>query len=123
MSFHQAFKLAHSQNLLFPDAKKSVWVPDGEGGYDEAMIDTIEGEKVHLTTFVKTHFLLVGQCESWVGRKDVQGESADAGQPSKDGEVRRCLQHDLPQRGLCALESQVEIRLQADLCKFCVQEA
>ena len=53
MSLHQAFKLAHSQNLLFPDAKKSVWVPDGEGGYDEAMIDTIEGEKVDLRTFVK----------------------------------------------------------------------
>ena len=107
----------------FLDAKKSVWVPDGEGGFDEAMIDTIEGEKVHLTTFAKTHFLLAGQCESWVGRKDVQGESADAGQPSKDGEVRGRLQHDLPQRGLCALESQVEIRLQADLCKFCLKEA
>ena len=32
----------------FPDAKKSVWVPDGEGGYDEAMIDTIEGEKANV---------------------------------------------------------------------------
>ena len=53
MSLHQAFKLAHSQNLPFPDAKKSVWVPDGEGGYDEAMIDTIDGEKVDLRTFVK----------------------------------------------------------------------
>jgi len=28
------------------DAKKSVWVPDGEGGYDEAMIDTVDGDKV-----------------------------------------------------------------------------
>ena len=35
----------------FPDAKKSVWVPDGEGGYDEAMIDNIEGEKVNFQTF------------------------------------------------------------------------
>ena len=111
--------------LPFPDAKKSVWVPDGEGGYDEAMIDTIEGEKVDLRTFVKLvklTFFSLGQCESWMGRKDVQDESADASQPSKNGEVRRCLQHDLPQRGLCALESQVEIRLQADLCKFCVKE-
>ena len=33
---------------FFPDAKKSVWVPDGEGGYDEAMIDTIEGEKANV---------------------------------------------------------------------------
>ena len=30
-----------------------MWVPDGEGGYDEAMIDTIEGEKVDLITFIK----------------------------------------------------------------------
>ena len=28
------------------DAKKSVWVPDGEGGYDEALIDTVDGDKV-----------------------------------------------------------------------------
>ena len=43
---------AHLQSA-FLDAKKSVWVPDGEGGFDEAMIDTIEGEKVDLRTFVK----------------------------------------------------------------------
>ena len=49
VSLHQAFKLGHA--LAFPDAKKSVWVPDGEGGYDEAMIDNIEGEKVNLRTF------------------------------------------------------------------------
>ena len=27
------------------DPKKSVWVPDGEGGFDEAMIDVEDGEK------------------------------------------------------------------------------
>ena len=87
MSLYQVFKLAHSQSA-FPDAKKSVWVPDGEGGYDEAMIDTIEGDKVDFRTFVKlVKLTLVGQCESWVGREDVQGESADASQPSKDGKV------------------------------------
>ena len=32
------------------DAKKSVWVPDGEGGFDEALIDNIEGDKVDLRT-------------------------------------------------------------------------
>ena len=69
----------------------------------------------------KTHFLLLGQCESWVGRQDVQSESDDASQPSKDGKVWRCLQHDLPQWGFCALESQGQIRLQADLCKFCLR--
>ena len=31
-----------------PDAKKSVWVPDGEGGFDEAMIDTVDGDKVNV---------------------------------------------------------------------------
>ena len=30
------------------DAKKSVWVPDGEGGYDEALIDTVDGDKVNV---------------------------------------------------------------------------
>ena len=59
--------LIHS--LPFPDAKKSVWVPDGEGGYDEAMIDTIEGEKVDLRTFVKllklTFFLQANVKVGW----------------------------------------------------------
>ena len=32
----------------FPDAKKSVWVPDGEGGFDEALIDTVDGDKVNV---------------------------------------------------------------------------
>ena len=56
VSLHQAFKLGHAP--AFPDAKKSVWVPDGEGGYDEAMIDNIEGEKVNLRTFFKNPFSL-----------------------------------------------------------------
>ena len=40
---------------FFPDAKKSVWVPDGEGGFDEAMIDNIEGEKVKLRSLSNPH--------------------------------------------------------------------
>ena len=48
VSLHQAFKFAHSPAC--PDAKKSVWVPDGEGGFDEALIDNIEGDKVNLRT-------------------------------------------------------------------------
>ena len=37
------------EDLLKPyDAKKSVWVPDGEGGFDEAMIESVEGDKVHV---------------------------------------------------------------------------
>ena len=48
VSLHQAFKLGHAP--AFPDAKKSVWVPDGEGGFDEALIDNIEGDKVNLGT-------------------------------------------------------------------------
>ena len=30
------------------DAKKSVWVPDGEGGFDEALIDSVDGDKVNV---------------------------------------------------------------------------
>ena len=33
---------------LHPDAKKSVWVPDGEGGFDEALIDSVDGDKVNV---------------------------------------------------------------------------
>ena len=69
VSLHQAFKLGHA--LAFPDAKKSVWVPDGEGGYDEAMIDNIEGEKVNLRTFLKNPFSLFYSrlMSKWAGRK------------------------------------------------------
>ena len=57
--------------MLFPDAKKSVWVPDGEGGYDEAMIDTIDGEKVDLRTFVKLVKLAIfSQANVKVGWED-----------------------------------------------------
>ena len=112
-----AFKRWHLPFLL-QDAKKSVWVPDGEGGYDEAMIDNIDGEKVNFRTFWT--FLFEGQCPSWLGGKDLQGEPADASEPPEDGEVWGRFQHDLPQRGFCALESQVEIRLQVDLCKFVI---
>jgi len=42
-----SFELKKEDSLKPYDAKKSVWVPDGEGGFDEAMIETIEGEKVH----------------------------------------------------------------------------
>ena len=34
--------------FYFIDAKKSVWVPDGEGGFDEALIDTVDGDKVNV---------------------------------------------------------------------------
>ena len=87
----QYFEIANSPQRIPSDAKKSVWVPDGEGGYDEAMIDTIEGEKVSLDTCLKInfHFLLfaVGQRQSRLGGQDVQGEPAYASEPSQDGEV------------------------------------
>ena len=34
-----SFEMKKEDSLKPYDAKKSVWVPDGEGGYDEAMID------------------------------------------------------------------------------------
>ena len=41
-----SFEMKKEDSLKPYDAKKSVWVPDGEGGFDEAMIDEIDGEKV-----------------------------------------------------------------------------
>ena len=44
--FFTIFQFA--KTFLKTDAKKSVWVPDGEGGFDEAMIDTVDGDKVNV---------------------------------------------------------------------------
>ena len=42
-----SFEMKKEDSLKPYDAKKSVWVPDGEGGYDEAMIDELcDGDKV-----------------------------------------------------------------------------
>ena len=41
-----SFEMKKEDSLKPYDAKKSVWVPDGEGGFDEAMIDEIDGDKV-----------------------------------------------------------------------------
>ena len=41
-----SFEMKKEDSLKPYDPKKSVWVPDGEGGYDEAMIDEIDGDKV-----------------------------------------------------------------------------
>ena len=41
-----SFEMKKEDSLKPYDAKKSVWVPDGEGGYDEAMIDSVDGDKV-----------------------------------------------------------------------------
>ena len=40
------FEMKKEDSLKPYDAKKSVWVPDGEGGFDEAMIEEIDGDKV-----------------------------------------------------------------------------
>ena len=44
------------------DAKKSVWVPDGEGGYDEAMIDTVDGDKVSVKVGWEPRVFKSSQC-------------------------------------------------------------
>ena len=41
-----SFEMKKEDSLKPYDAKKSVWVPDGEGGYDEALIDSVDGDKV-----------------------------------------------------------------------------
>ena len=43
-----SFEMKKEDALKPYDAKKSVWVPDGEGGFDEAMIDTVDGDKVNV---------------------------------------------------------------------------
>merc|ERR1711970_137486 len=43
-----SFEIKKEDSLKPYDAKKSVWVPDGEGGFDEAMIDTVDGDKVNV---------------------------------------------------------------------------
>ena len=42
------FEMKKEDSLKPYDAKKSVWVPDGEGGFDEALIDEVNGDKVCL---------------------------------------------------------------------------
>ena len=41
-----SFEMKKEDSLKPYDARKSVWVPDGEGGFDEAMIEDTEGDKV-----------------------------------------------------------------------------
>ena len=43
-----SFEMKKEDSLKPYDAKKSVWVPDGEGGFDEAMIDSVDGDKVNV---------------------------------------------------------------------------
>merc|ERR1711910_68976 len=43
-----SFEIKKEDSLKPYDAKKSVWVPDGEGGFDEALIDTVDGDKVNV---------------------------------------------------------------------------
>ena len=90
------------------DAKKSVWVPDGEGGYDEAMIDTVDGDKVTCKIGWEPKSFKSAQCMQ-VGSilKHSSGKHKHSflpGQPSQDGEVRRRVQHDLSQRGISLVE-------------------
>ena len=43
-----SFEMKKEDSLKPYDAKKSVWVPDGEGGFDEALIDSVDGDKVNV---------------------------------------------------------------------------
>ena len=44
------FEMKKEDSLKPYDPKKSVWVPDGEGGFDEALIDSVDeaGGKVNV---------------------------------------------------------------------------
>jgi len=41
-----SFEMKKEDSLKPYDAKKSVWVPDGEGGYDEGMIQEVKGDNI-----------------------------------------------------------------------------
>jgi len=41
-----SFEMKKEDSLKPYDAKKSVWVPDGEGGFDEALIQEVKGEMI-----------------------------------------------------------------------------
>jgi len=41
-----SFEMKKEDSLKPYDAKKSVWVPDGEGGYDEGMIQEVKGDMI-----------------------------------------------------------------------------
>ena len=43
-----SFEIKKEDSLKPYDPKKSVWVPDGEGGYDEALIEETNGDKVNV---------------------------------------------------------------------------
>ena len=41
-----SFEMKKEDSLKPYDAKKSVWVPDGEGGFDEALITEVKGDNI-----------------------------------------------------------------------------
>ena len=43
-----SFEMKKEDSLKPYDPKKSVWVPDGEGGFDEALIEETNGDKVNV---------------------------------------------------------------------------
>ena len=65
-----SFEMKKEDSLKPYDAKKSVWVPDGEGGFDEALIDSVDGDKVNVKvgwepkTFKSAQCMQVG-CSSY----------------------------------------------------------
>ena len=117
------------------DAKKSVWVPDGEGGFDEAMIDSVDGDKVNVKvgwepkTFKSAQvmqvnppkmasdfFCLIKEVFALPFKDFLLPSDGFLSFPFKPaGEVRGCVEHDLPQRGRRLVELEVSLRVQADL--------
>ena len=45
------------------DAKKSVWVPDGEGGFDEAMITEVKGDMIDVKVGWEPKTFKADQCQ------------------------------------------------------------
>ena len=49
-----SFEMKKEDSLKPYDAKKSVWVPDGEGGYDEALIQEVKGDMIDVKVTIFT---------------------------------------------------------------------
>ena len=107
-------------------------MPDGEGGFDEAMIDTVDGDKVNVKvgwepkTFKSAQvmqvnppkmasdfFCLIKEVFALPFLLPSDGFLSFPFKPA--GEVRGCVEHDLPQRGCGSLEPEGTLCVQVDL--------
>ena len=85
-----SFEMKKEDSLKPYDAKKSVWVPDGEGGFDEALIESVDGDKVNVKVGWEPKTFKSAQCMQVGCIADSQTRYYShilSGKSPKDGEV------------------------------------